>query len=226
MQHTIVLIEDDKEIGKYIQEVLIQNGYDCYVEETGTAGINRCVQIKPELVLLDLHLPDIPGTDVFNKLKELDPEIVIIMFTSQDTPESIARGLNIGADDYITKPVDTNVLLARLKARLRSPAHANNKLQVGDLTVDESSHEIKRGDRKIQLSAQEYKLLVFLMQNVNRVLTREMILSRIWHGSPDIETRVVDVYIGYLRKKIDFKEPKLIHSKRGFGYMIKQTLES
>src|SRR5690606_18485807 len=114
---------------------------DCYVEETGTAGINRCQQIKPELVLLDLHLPDIPGSEVFKKLKEVDPELVIIMFTSQDTPESIARGLNIGADDYITKPVDTSVLLARLKARLRSPAHSKDKLQVGDLSVDESSHE-------------------------------------------------------------------------------------
>ncbi len=221
MRSTIVIIEDTVEIAEFVQEVLVENGYDCYVSLTAVEGLDRVEQVKPELVLLDINLPDLTGIDVFKKIKSLYPDVKIVMFTSESHPDSVAKGLNLGADDYITKPVDSNVLLARVSARLRKQADSG-KLKVADVVIDEGSHEVTRDGKHIELSAQEYKLLVFLVHNKNQVMSREMILSRIWSGNPDIETRVVDVYIGYLRKKIDFKEPKLLVSKRGFGYMIQE----
>lgn len=222
MQQTIVIVEDTTEIADFVKEVLTDNGYLCYVARTAVTGIQTVTNVKPELVLLDLNLPDLTGADVFRKIKEMYPEIQVIMFTAESDPGSVARGLNMGADDYITKPVDTNVLLARVSARLRtSSGNSANILKIHDLMINESSHEVSRANRNIELTAQEFKLLVFLAHNKNRVVSREMILSRIWDGNPDIETRVVDVYIGYLRKKIDFVAPKLLQSKRGFGYILK-----
>lgn len=222
MQQTIVIVEDTTEIADFVKEVLTDNGYLCYTAKNAVTGIQTVTNVKPELVLLDLNLPDLTGTDVFRKIKEMYPEIQVIMFTAESDPGSVARGLNMGADDYITKPVDTNVLLARVSARLRTTSgNSANILKIHDLIINESSHEVSRANKNIELTAQEFKLLVFLAHNKNRVVSREMILSRIWDGNPDIETRVVDVYIGYLRKKIDFVAPKLLQSKRGFGYILK-----
>jgi DNA-binding response OmpR family regulator len=144
--------------------------------------------------------------------------------TARDTSRDLARGLNLGADDYMTKPFEPEVLKARVHARLRTVDSDDEMLQVGDLTLDPKTHEVKRGEESIDLSPQEYKLLHYFMTNPNQVLTREMIIARIWESSPEIETRVVDVYVGYLRKKIDKDDnkPKLIHSVRGFGYMLKE----
>jgi DNA-binding response OmpR family regulator len=129
----------------------------------------------------------------------------------------------LGADDYVTKPFVADELLARITARLRNQSSVkDNKLVVGDLVLDNKTFEVQRGETSIQLTPQEFKLLEYLMNNKGRILTREMILNRVWLYSPDIETRVVDVYMGYLRKKIDQDfDKKLLHSVRGFGYMIK-----
>ena len=145
------------------------------------------------------------------------------MLTARDTSRDQARGLNLGADDYMTKPFEPDILKARVNARLRSIDSNNEVLKVANLTLDPKTHEVKRGDREIELSPQEYKLLHYFMTNPNQVLTREMIIARIWESSPEIETRVVDVYVGYLRKKVDADESvKLLHSVRGFGYMLKE----
>jgi len=147
----------------------------------------------------------------------------VIILTARDSTADVVQGLDIGADDYITKPFTAEELLARIRARLRQRGQNNHKLEIADLELDTKSLEVKRGSKLIKLTPQEFKLLEYLMSNQNQVLTREMILNRIWPSAPDVETRVVDVYIGYLRKKIDTGfENNLIHSVRGFGYVIKQ----
>lgn len=222
MPAVIVLIEDDHDIAEYLQSVLTEEGYEVYSEDNGAKGLKLIEKVGPDLVLLDLHLPDIPGETICKQIRKEYPQVKVIMITAKDTPEDLARGLNLGADDYIAKPVAPEELLARVHARLRSTNGDSKKLELAYLTMDLSGHEVFRGDQELHLSPQEFKLLEYLMQNPNRVLTREMILSRIWGGSPDIETRVVDVYIGYLRKKIDKGfELQLLHSVRGFGYMLK-----
>lgn len=221
MQATIVIIEDEPQIAEFLQEVVTDEGFLVYTETTGTQGLKRVDQVSPELVLLDLNLPDIDGRSICEKIKSKNPATSVIMVTSQDTPTEIASGLNLGADDYIPKPVNPNVLVARIKARLRKADLGATQLEVDDLNLNQETHEVYRAGQSIDLSPQEYKMLAYFMANENRVLSRDMILSRIWQGNPDIETRVVDVYVGYLRKKIDFKEPKLLHSVRGFGYVMK-----
>jgi two-component system, OmpR family, response regulator len=222
MSPTIIVIEDDKEIQQYIAKVLNDHGYTVYPATTASEGMKLVGEISPDLVLLDLDLPDVRGETVCKELKEDYPELKIIMLTGMARPEDMARGLDLGADDYIPKPFSADVLLARVKARLREVANGDKVLKVGDLSLDPKTHQVRRGEKPIDLSPQEFKLLHYFMHNPNQVLTREMILSRIWGMSPDVETRVVDVYVGYLRRKIDkTASNKLLHSVRGFGYMLK-----
>lgn len=227
MQANIVVIEDDQDISTFLKEILSEQGYQIFTAPTGTKGLEAVEKFSPELVLLDLKLPDIDGESVCRQLKKNDQDIKVIMLTAKDTSEDLARGLGLGADDYITKPIDVTELLARIKARLRTQAEENQMIQFEDLQMNLRTHEVIRGKNRIDLSAQEFKLLFFLMSNPNRVLTRDVILSRIWGMTADVETRVVDVYIGYLRKKIDSGYPhKFIKSVRGFGYMLKLPKEN
>ncbi len=163
------------------------------------------------------------GEAVCQEIQKKYAGLPVIILTAKDSTSDIVRGLDLGADDYITKPFVAEELLARMKARLRNQGTDETKLTVGNLELDTKTLEVKRGEEAIQLTPKEFKLLEYLMRNTGRILTREMILNRIWLYSPDIETRVVDVYMGYLRKKIDNSNShKLIHSVRGFGYMIKE----
>jgi two-component system OmpR family response regulator len=146
------------------------------------------------------------------------------MVTGRGATSEVVEGLNIGADDYLPKPIDENELIARIKARFRKSEFSQPILTAGDLVLNSETHEVKRGSRKILLSPQEFKLLQYLLINKNKVISRDMILSRIWDGNPDIETRIVDVYLGYLRKKIDAQKPALLLTVRGFGYMLKDPV--
>lgn len=224
MNNIILVIEDEQDMADFIRDILVQEGYQVFVEQKGISGLKVAEKVDPELVLLDLNLPDIDGRTVCKRIKDTSAGIQVIMLTAQGSPQEVAQGLNLGADDYIAKPVIPEVLLARVRARLRTTGKTQNLLKVGDLKLDAETHEVKRGEVVITLSAQEFKLLEYFMSNPNKVLSREMILSRIWNSNPDIETRVVDVYVGYLRKKIDIKKPNLLKSVRGFGYML-QTPE-
>ncbi len=223
MQSNVVIIEDEPEMAEYIKDVIQDHGFLGFTSNSGAEGMNLIRKVQPELVLLDLMLPDIDGRSICKKIKQDFPNIKVIMITGQDSSDDVAKGLEYGADDYLAKPIDTTVLMARIKARLRNTNLQKKTLECGDLTLDQETHEVRRGGKVINLTPQEYRLLNYLMVNKNMVLSREMILSRIWQGNPDIETRVVDVYIGYLRSKIDFKKPKLIKTVRGFGYTLKNV---
>lgn len=224
MEPIILTIEDDQEISGFIQSVLRENGFLSHAAFTGSKGLELLETVSPDLVLLDLKLPDIQGETVCKRIKAEHPNLPVIILTAMDSPADMAHGLNAGADDYISKPFSDEVLIARVHARLRARNKDNGVLTIGDLTLNLQTHEVQRDGVQIELSSQEFKLLHYLMKNENIVLSRDMILSRIWGAVVDVETRVVDVYIGYLRKKIDKPfSTQLIHSIRGFGYTMKST---
>lgn len=223
MIKTVLVVEDDPGVQKYLKELLLDNGFSVQSASDGVQALNSIQKLVPDLVILDLGLPNMSGEAVCMEIRKKYPDLRIIILTAKDGVADIIQGLNLGADDYITKPFVADELLARIKARLRYQNGSDSKLTVGDLELDNKTLEVKRAEKEIQLTSQEFKLLHYLMSNKGRILTREMILNRVWLYSPDIETRVVDVYMGYLRKKIDQDfEKKLLHSVRGFGYMIKE----
>ncbi len=224
MTHSLLIVEDDKGLQNYLKEILLDNDYSVQTASDGVAALELIKHAEPDLIILDLGLPNISGETVTAEIKKKYSHLPIIILTGKDSVQDIVHGLDIGADDYMTKPFVAEELLARIKARLRNQGEDNGtKLTIADLVLDRKTFEVKRGDKILQLTPKEFKLLEYLMSNQGRILTREVVLNRIWLSSPDIETRVVDVYMGYLRKKVDsgFKK-KLIQSVRGFGYMIKE----
>src|SRR3984957_15779354 len=223
MTQTILVVEDDRGLQKYLRELLLDNGYAVQTVSDGIAALDYFKKAVPDLLVLDLGLPVMSGEAVCQEVRKKYKEVPIVILTAKDSINDIVKGLNLGADDYITKPFVADEFLARIKARLRKQVNNMTTLKVADLELDGKKMEVKRNGKVIQLTPQEFKLLQYLMSNKGRILTRDMILSRIWLYSSDVETRVVDVYMGYLRKKIDAKtEKKLLHSVRGFGYIIKE----
>lgn len=223
MQHTILVVEDDEAVLTYLHDILLENGYSVSTASDGIEAINIVKKNQPDVIVLDLGLPTMRGEVVCREVKKLYPDIQIIILTAQDTTPDIIKGLNIGADDYMVKPFEVEEVLARIKARLRVKNPAHEIMKIANLSLDAAKIEVKRNDKRIELTPQEFKLLEYLMHNKGRVLSRAMILDRLWTFSPDIDTRVVDVYIGYLRKKIDTKsDESLIKSVRGFGYTIRE----
>jgi DNA-binding response OmpR family regulator len=217
------MVEDDSGVQKYLKELLLDNGYHVQVASDGIMALNMLQKAAPDIVILDLGLPNMSGEAVCMEIRKQYPDLPVIILTAKDSISDIVGGLSLGADDYITKPFVADELLARIKARLRQTDGGDVKLKVADLELDNTNLEVKRAGKDIQLTPQEFKLLQYLMSNKGRILTRDMILNRVWLYSQDIETRVVDVYMGYLRKKIDTGyNKKLLHSVRGFGYLIKE----
>jgi len=220
MVSKILVVEDEEGIQEYLKDLLVENGYSVETATDGITALNMIKKSKPDLVILDLGLPNMTGDTVLTEIKKKYNDVPIIILTAKDATTDMVNTLNLGADDYVTKPFVADVLMARVKARLRHGGE--DTVVIADLEVNSKTMEVKRSGHLIPLSPQEFKLLQYLATNKGRVLTREMILNRIWLYSYDVDTRVVDVYIGYLRKKIDSDyEKKLIHSVRGFGYIMK-----
>jgi two-component system, OmpR family, response regulator ArlR len=219
----VLVVEDDKDIQEYLKALLTENGYAVKTASTGVSALNLINKSEPDLIVLDLRLPDISGESVCTQIRKDYPSLPIIILTAKDSVSDKIRGLGLGADDYITKPFIAEELLARVKTRLRVKSGERGKMRIADLELDPQKVQVKRGSKNINLTPQEFKLLEYLMNNKGIVLTRDMILNRIWLYSPNVESRVVDVYMGYLRKKIDYGFPKkLLYSIRGFGYTIKE----
>lgn len=223
MTQSILVVEDDKGLQKYLKELLLDNGFAVQIASDGIVALEFLQKTQPDLVVLDLGLPNMSGETVCLEIRKKYKDLPVIILTARDSIQDIVQGLNLGADDYMTKPFVADEFLARIKARLRKTGDADTILKVADLELNNKTLEVHRAGKQIQLTPQEFKLLQYLMNNKGRILTREMILNRIWLYSSDVETRVVDVYMGYLRKKIDNSNPKkLLHSIRGFGYVIKE----
>jgi DNA-binding response OmpR family regulator len=222
MRALIFVVEDDKDSQGLLKDLLLKHEFLVQTFEKGSQLIKALEKNKPDLVILDLVLPDIDGESLCIEIRKTFPDLPIIILTSKSTIAEKVQGLNLGADDYVTKPFNSDELLARIKTRLRRTSSGIKTLKIADLEMDLEKIEVRRGGKNIQLTPQEFKLLKYLIENKGVVLSRDMILNRIWDYSLEVESRVVDVYMGYLRKKVDQNTPKkLIQSIRGFGYTIK-----
>jgi DNA-binding response OmpR family regulator len=223
MTTQIVLVEDDENIRVFLNDFLTEKGFRVKTFDQGLSALEYMKRMPPDLVILDLGLPTVSGESICKEIKKNFPDTAIIILTAKDSTADIVKGLNLGADDYLTKPFESDELLARIQARLRILYKNTGVLKVSDLELDPQKVEVKRAGKQVHLTTQEFKLLEYLMNHKNKVLSRDMILNRIWLYSYDVDTRVVDVYIGYLRKKIDAgHKNKLIQSIRGFGYSLRE----
>jgi DNA-binding response OmpR family regulator len=224
MAKTILIIEDDNDLREGLSEILQVNNYMVVEAEDGPQALKKIATLPPDLILLDLGLPTMSGEAICKECKKNWPHIPVIMLTAKGTTQDMVEGLSLGADDYIAKPFDTDELLARISARMRNN-QPSALIKISDLEIDSEKLTVKRDGKEIALTPQEFRLLEYLAVNQGKVLQRDMILNRVWSYTPDIESRVVDVYIGYLRKKIDKgTKNKLIQTVRGFGYKIDASI--
>ncbi len=222
MTPTILVVEDDKDLQGFLKDLLTSQGFVVHMTSKGSEAISMVDTSEPDLMVLDLTLPDMSGEGVCTEVRKNHASMPIVMLTAKSAVAERVQGLALGADDYITKPFVPEEFVARVKARLRDKGDGARKLVLGDLELDPQKVEVRRNGKIIHLTAHEFKLLEYLMSHVGVVLSREMILNRVWAYNFDVESRVVDVYMGYLRKKIDSgASTKLIHSVRGFGYTLK-----
>ena len=222
MKEKILIIEDDHAIVNLLQRGLVYEGYDVAVAMDGFTGMRSAREEKPDLVILDWMLPKMDGLAVCQDIREIG-SIPILMLTAKDTVRDRVQGLDAGADDYMVKPFDLNELLARVRALLRRTRQERiTVLEFNDLQLDTSTRIATRGQRKIMLTAKEYDLLELFMRHPQQVLTREIIFDRVWGYDFGGESNVLDVYIRYLRQKLEMDdEPRLIQTARGVGYVLR-----
>jgi len=223
----ILLVEDDKKVASFIRKGLEEEGYAVDVAADGEAGLFMGLDRLHDLIILDVMLPKKPGFQVLRELRQAKVATPVLMLTARDTVEDKVQGLDAGADDYLTKPFVFAELLARVRALLRRRAETRSpRLQVADLVLDPATRSVTREGQPITLTNREFALLEYLMRNAGRVLTRTAITEHVWDYDFDSGTNVIDVYVNYLRKKIDAgHEPKLLHTVRGAGYVLRESHE-
>ena len=216
----ILVVEDDAAILRVLQLELEHEGYEVEVARDGLAGLEKALK-EPDLVILDLMLPKMDGLEVCSRVRSKSA-VPIIMLTAKDRLPDRVAGLDTGADDYLTKPFSIDELLARIRARLREKHPTSNVLEAADLVMDRDRHEVTRSGKSIQLTAKEYALLEYLLLHRNKVHTRDELFNGVWGSDFLGDSNLIDVYIRYLRGKIDEDyEPKLIQTVRGVGYALK-----
>lgn len=217
----ILVIEDEEDIASFIARGLKLKGYDVAVSGTGEGGLDSFREDEPDLVLLDLMLPDMDGVKVCERIRSAG-DAPVIMLTALDSVTKKVEGLEAGADDYITKPFAFDELLARIRATLRRRAPGDEQIRVGDLTIRPASREVDRAGRKIDLTNREYELLEFLARNAGRVMDKAAIFEKVWGYDFEAESDAIKVYVRYLRRKLNAEgESDLIHAVRSVGYMLK-----
>lgn len=218
----VLIIEDDKAIAAALQEGLEDEAYAVDVAYDGDEGYRTAAADEYDAIILDIMLPEMNGYEVCQKLRTDGQQTPILMLTARDTGPDIVKGLDTGADDYLAKPFDFEVLLARLRALLRRPAEKLAEvLTVGDLTLDPSAKKVRRADQDISLTAKEYAVLEYLMRHAGMVLSKEQIIAHVWDFDADVLPNNVELFIMFIRRKIDKPfDTKLLHTVPGFGYMI------
>jgi two-component system copper resistance phosphate regulon response regulator CusR len=221
----ILVVEDEEKISNLVSESLRSAGFSVDAALDGASGLALATSRPYDAIVLDIMLPKMGGMEVLQGLRQGNHDVPVIMLTARDSTEDKIKHIDAGADDYMTKPFSTGELLVRIRALLRrAPGNRADRLRIGDLEIDRMSRAVKRGTRRIDLSAKEYKLLEYLALNAGRVLSRAMILEQVWGQSFEGLTNVVDVYIRYLRNKIDTgNDKKLIKTVRGVGYLVDES---
>ncbi len=219
----LLIVEDERKLSGFMKKGLEEEGYAVDVASDGESGLEMASDGAHDLVILDIQLPGINGLQVLHELRKEKVTTPVLLLTVRSTVEDKVRGLDAGADDYLTKPFAFEELLARVRALLRRRSEVKQgTLQVGDLRLDPARRTVFRGERRVDLTAKEFALLDYFMRNPGRVLTRTMIAEHVWDYNFDSMTNVIDVYVNYLRRKIDSGHaPKLIHTIRGVGYVLK-----
>ncbi len=214
----LLLVEDEKSIANFIKQGLEEEGFAVDVANNGTAGLERALANDYDLLILDWMLPGQSGVDICRQLRKEDDPVPIIFLTAKDTTVDTVFALEAGASDYIKKPFEFDELVARIRVQLRAKQNLPATLSAGEVTLDPDTHTVKRAGRPVPLTPKEFSLLEFLMRNKGKVCTRTRIIEHVWDIHFDSDTSVIDVYINYLRKKLE--DGSLIETVRGVGYRI------
>ena len=225
MAEQILVVEDEARIASLISRNLRLEGYQVEVAPDGETALEKAISNPPDLVLLDVMLPDIDGLEVCRQLRMAGCDEPVLMLTAKDAIPDRVAGLDAGADDYLVKPFAFDELLARVRALLRraAPPETDALLEFSDLTLDPTTRQAQRGEREIELTAKEYDVLELFMRHPRQVLTRDIIYDRIWGYDFGGESNIIEVYVRYLRAKLEGEgEPRLIHTLRGVGYVLRE----
>jgi two-component system OmpR family response regulator len=219
----VLVVDDEDSITELVAMALRYEGFEVETASSGYAALSQLEGFRPELVVLDVMLPDIDGFNVAERIRRERRDVPVLFLTARDATEDKVRGLTIGGDDYVTKPFSVAELVARVHAILRRTGASSEgeRLVLGDLEMDDDAHEVRRAGQLVDLTATEYRLLRYLLVNARRVLTRAQLLDHVWSYDFGGDAGVLETYISYLRKKIDFVEPHLIQTVRGVGYVLR-----
>jgi len=222
----VLVVDDEHNLTELLSMALRYEGWEVRSAGTGMAAVRAAREFEPDAVALDMMLPDMDGLEVLRRMREHNDRLPVLFLTARDAVEDRIAGLTAGGDDYVTKPFSLEEVVARLRALMRrtvlvATEDDDSRLVVGDLTLDEDSHEVTRAGVQIQLTATEFELLRYLMRNPKRVLSKAQILDRVWNYDFGGQANVVELYISYLRKKIDAGREPMIHTMRGVGYVLK-----
>ena len=225
----VLTVDDETSLTELLSMALRYEGWEVSTAASGLAAVKTAREVRPDAIVLDMMLPDFDGLEVMRRVRTEQPDVPVIFLTARDSLDDRIGGLTAGGDDYVTKPFSLEELVARLRALLRrsgaTTLRNESQLVVGDLTLDEDSHEVARAGEIIGLTATEFELLRYLMRNPRRVLSKAQILDRVWNYDFGGQANVVELYISYLRKKIDAGRPPMIHTMRGAGYVLKPGAE-
>ncbi|GGB76945.1 transcriptional regulator [Knoellia flava TL1] len=221
----VLVVDDESNLTELLSMALRYEGWEVRAAGTGLKAVKAAREFQPDAVVLDMMLPDFDGLEVLRRMRADNDAVPVLFLTAKDAVEDRVAGLTAGGDDYVTKPFSLEEVVARLRALMRRTTvvaeESSSLLVVGDLTMDEDSHEVTRGGVEIALTATEFELLRYLMRNPKRVLSKAQILDRVWNYDFGGQANVVELYISYLRKKIDAGREPMIHTMRGVGYVLK-----
>ena len=221
----VLVVDDELNLVELLSMALRYEGWSVRTATTGSTAVREARDFQPDAVVLDMMLPDFDGLEVLRRMRTDEPNVPVLFLTARDAVEDRVAGLTAGGDDYVTKPFSLEEVVARLRALMRRTAitttESSSLLAVGDLTLDEDSHEVRRGGDEVHLTATEFELLRYLMRNPRRVLSKAQILDRVWDYDFGGQANIVELYISYLRKKIDVGRAPMIHTMRGAGYVLK-----
>jgi two-component system OmpR family response regulator len=221
----VLVVDDERTLSDLMAMALRYEGWSIETAADGASAVRAAAKFKPDAVVLDMMLPDFDGLEVLRRIRSTDPQVGVLFLTARDAVEDRIAGLTAGGDDYVTKPFSLEEVVARLRALLRRAGAqltaSSSVLVVGDLALDEESREVTRAGHEVTLTATEFELLRFLMRNPRRVLSKAQILDRVWNYDFGGQANVVEIYISYLRKKIDAGRQPMIHTMRGAGYVLK-----
>ncbi len=225
----VLVVDDEPTLAEVLASVLRYEGWEVRTAADGSSAVRTAREFEPDAVVLDVMLPDFDGLDVLRRLRAISPHVCVLFLTARDAVEDRIAGITAGGDDYVTKPFSLEEVLARLRGLLRragiARSAAGSMLEVGDLTMDEDAREVRRGGEIIDLTATEFELLRYLMLNPKRVLSKAQILDRVWRYDFGGQAHVVELYISYLRKKVDAGREPMIGTVRGVGYVLRPAAE-